>query len=536
MMRYIAGTLIAFSSSILLAAPIKPPPAPPVPPSNTIQCDNIAESGKTELQQRIFIGSEFADSQCVLARNFVPAFSEGPEATLSVDRQPESSDVVTVSIDRNEESAWLSECFFPASEKRALSAYHGRTREFVQDRHLIHRLCTGKAEPGTLNGYNFKVRLSRVPDSGERLILASWKGMPDLYRHTMGGAYQPSLWLKDQVNYVSVVAAGATFETTGFDPLTLEIREGFLALIARSDSSPLTTEDTCDFQSISELEAGHSSECGEQRQVTLVAKIPVEEVFNGTSGWVPMRIRVAWSKYQGLYPVSGRVQFFIDRQLKESWSGNIGRNDNIGPYLTIGAGGENVTNPIEVSYQNLNVRHNIVGLNVNLIRNPSNYGRFDRSWKALTPARSRSLPAFLHNRVSWGDGGNGYFATPYYTVSRVQTIDLKDFFASRRSNKPITLVVGEQFNKTYCGGDIYQLKVRLLDEGRNVIGEWGTGNRKVNGPCEWTDEEWLTVKHELPLEGKEPRYIEFIDGGRDKERWAGYYGSRMREATVVLEN
>ncbi len=78
------------------------------------------------------------------------------------------------------------------------------------------------------------------------------------------------------------------------------------------------------------------------------------------------------------------------------------------------------------------------------------------------------------------------------------------------------------------------MSVVLLDENRNKLDEWTTGRKTVDGACEWSSSGWVTEAHQFNGYAGVPRFIQFFDSGKDQERWAGYYGPRIRESAVVL--
>ena len=192
---------------------------------------------------------------------------------------------------------------------------------------------------------------------------------------------------------------------------------------------------------------------------------------------------------------------------------------------------------LQISFRNVSVKHNLPEYDVNLLRNPNNYGVFSDTWKVIKGQRSqgRGYAPFFHNRMRWAGWHDGFFGTPYYDVTRMQEIDLGPELAGKYnwSRNPPVIEVGEQFNKTYCGGDSYHLSVEVYDADRNRIDQDSTASGKVQGECSWKESPWTTVKFTVNYEGI-PRYIRFIDGGEDKEFWRGYFGPRIREGFVIL--
>ena len=86
----------------------------------------------------------------------------------------------------------------------------------------------------------------------------------------------------------------------------------------------------------------------------------------------------------------------------------------------------------------------------------------------------------------------------------------------------------------YAHEDYSYLKVELRDAHHNVIASYETGtfqcpdnNGKWWGP-------WVPQQHIFSNYGPGLRYIYFEDGGKDREYWAGYYGTRLDAAHVYL--
>ncbi len=50
----------------------------------------------------------------------------------------------------------------------------------------------------------------------------------------------------------------------------------------------------------------------------------------------------------------------------------------------------------------------------------------------------------------------------------------------------------------------------------------------------YDDDEWFEVSHTFAGYGTGLRTIYFEDGGRDSEYWAGHYGTRLDDASVML--
>lgn len=523
----------------LQAAPYLTPPIP-VPldfgfkkdsqPGEVVQCLKVyALSGVKEINDQIFIGSDFVAPNCVLPYGLVPMASNRVQGRL-IQNSKGPYEELSVQLEKSGESLWLSECYIPETDQVSLTAAPPLKQQFILDRGQLHQRCIGRAQVGTFNQYDFQVRVSREVKPEESLILARWQGIPDLLRHKINGEVFESLWLKEGVSYGQKVLEGAEFDNATLIPLSLEIREGYLALIARYDSKSLSNSDQCDVVSISSVPVGYRQICDSNSYAVLVYKEKVGKLFEFSDQWVSISIQALWGKYTGPVTLPGKIRLSINGELVKEWSGQFGRNDKIGPYMMLGAQFEG-TDPVDVAFRKVDVSRNITTYNANLIRNPNNYGNFHKSWKIIDGKKN----GFFHNRIRWAGWNSGHFGTPYYNVSRVQEVDLGTELAGKDNwaNNPPEIFVSEQFNKTYCGNDTYFLKVEVYNGERELIGSWNTETKKVTGECSWSGTKWTTERQTVSYNGV-PRFIRFYDGGRDSEFWAGYYGPRIREAVVVL--
>ncbi|MBU2896769.1 trypsin-like serine protease [Vibrio hepatarius] len=128
-----------------------------------------------------------------------------------------------------------------------------------------------------------------------------------------------------------------------------------------------------------------------------------------------------------------------------------------------------------------------------------------------------------------------FFATSYLPAERHQTVDLvasTGLSAPELAQVKPSLIVSEIFTRTYCGGDRYFMKATILDEQKQSLETYSTGDRYLEGECNW-DTDWYEARLDIPyVEGA--RYIRFEDGGQDSENWEGFYGPRMTAASVRL--
>ncbi|XP_072442984.1 F-box only protein 2-like [Chiloscyllium punctatum] len=94
-------------------------------------------------------------------------------------------------------------------------------------------------------------------------------------------------------------------------------------------------------------------------------------------------------------------------------------------------------------------------------------------------------------------------------------ITLRDWYAGRHD----------------CGFE-YEPHVELLSEDMSKIQEYKTD--KIRGP-QWNDAEWREVSNTFTNYGSGVRYVMFTHGGKDSKWWAGWYGARVTNSSVTIE-
>lgn len=167
----------------------------------------------------------------------------------------------------------------------------------------------------------------------------------------------------------------------------------------------------------------------------------------------------------------------------------------------------------------------------NLIVNSDNTGDFASTWKVIYNGGS----GWYHNGKTFGNWTTGHFGTSYRWGLKEQEIDLWERGYNKAfldSVKP-EISVSEEFSKTYCGNDYYRMRVMLLDSQRQLIKKFSTKVKRIPGACDWTSN-WKTEAYTFTEYPNDLRYIVFEDAGISREYWRGYYGTKMRNASVKL--
>jgi hypothetical protein len=114
-----------------------------------------------------------------------------------------------------------------------------------------------------------------------------------------------------------------------------------------------------------------------------------------------------------------------------------------------------------------------------------------------------------------------------------QVIDLSQHEAYVNGRIPLIINCGVWYKGTGPNyKDHYYLKLELRDKGGNVIESFDSGMMQCS-------EEWQQLTYQFVLNKKKlkkkVRYLVWEDGGKDAEKWAGHYGSRISESYVSIE-
>jgi hypothetical protein len=167
----------------------------------------------------------------------------------------------------------------------------------------------------------------------------------------------------------------------------------------------------------------------------------------------------------------------------------------------------------------------------NLIVNGDNTGKFADTWTVVR----RGGNGWYHNGKSFGNWSTGHFGTSYRWNIKEQEIDLwtKGYNKAFLDSVKPEIHVSEEFSKTYCGNDRYRMRVKLLNSERQLIKIFSTRVKRIPGACDWTSN-WKKEAYTFTDYPSDLRYIVFEDAGRSKEYWRGYYGTKMRNASVQL--
>ena len=74
------------------------------------------------------------------------------------------------------------------------------------------------------------------------------------------------------------------------------------------------------------------------------------------------------------------------------------------------------------------------------------------------------------------------------------------------------------------------MKVALLDKDKRPIDHFNSGTLSAGSS------EWQKVEHNFYNYPSGVRFIKYEDGTKDKKFWAGYFGAKMCQPTVLIHS
>jgi hypothetical protein len=123
------------------------------------------------------------------------------------------------------------------------------------------------------------------------------------------------------------------------------------------------------------------------------------------------------------------------------------------------------------------------------------------------------------------------FATSYKWTSKMQVIELNNDLITLlvANGLGLKVTVGENYAARFDCGCRYQLRVLLVDDSLKIVDSFEC-NEKFP---QWSDATWKSVRHVFHV--KQPfRYIIFTHAGSDTQFWAGFYGSKITNGSVIV--
>ncbi|XP_046383868.1 F-box only protein 44-like [Ischnura elegans] len=149
-----------------------------------------------------------------------------------------------------------------------------------------------------------------------------------------------------------------------------------------------------------------------------------------------------------------------------------------------------------------------------------------------TPCGAEGLPPTNSKGEAHPDfmGHSSCFVTSFYSCSKEQIINLREHGLTNNFMDHVQppIHISEWTACRFDCGSIYELDVTLLDEKRQVLGNF----QYRENFSEKLREKWYQVTHIFQDYGPGVRYVKFYHGGVDQQFWKGHYGSKMSGGSV----
>ncbi|XP_043917973.1 F-box only protein 27-like [Protopterus annectens] len=167
----------------------------------------------------------------------------------------------------------------------------------------------------------------------------------------------------------------------------------------------------------------------------------------------------------------------------------------------------------------------------NLIKNPCGEERY-RYWSVKSGGDGWNID---NNHIQIPEAySQKCFVTSYRWCSKEQLINLLAEGATEDEldKQPEIYVCDWYGTRSDCGG-VYEIHVTLLDADKSTV--------KAEFKCEappipqWNDASYHKVSHNFRNYGKGVRYVNFCHRGKDTKFWAGHYGTRITNSTVIVK-
>ncbi|XP_052416189.1 uncharacterized protein fbxo44.9 isoform X5 [Carassius gibelio] len=166
----------------------------------------------------------------------------------------------------------------------------------------------------------------------------------------------------------------------------------------------------------------------------------------------------------------------------------------------------------------------------NLLRNPSAQDGL-RGWKIV--GSGRDCWVIGENRKPIPDSVTSCFITSYGLCLKRQLIDLnKEGYSDTFMDQVQPHIkISDWYASCHDCGSEYQICVELLDQRKNSIKTFQPEKVILSF---WNGEPWCEMSHVFKNYGPGVRFIRFTHGGNDTQFWAGHYGIRVTNSSVVI--
>lgn len=125
------------------------------------------------------------------------------------------------------------------------------------------------------------------------------------------------------------------------------------------------------------------------------------------------------------------------------------------------------------------------------------------------------------------------FVTSYGMCKKSQLIDLEaeGYNASFMDHFQPDIKISDWYAPRWDCGSEYELRVELLNQRKKPVKKFAPETVRFE---QWNDQKWNQMTHVFQNYGPGVRYIHFINGGRDTQFWAGWYGIRITDSCVEI--
>ncbi|XP_052416186.1 uncharacterized protein fbxo44.9 isoform X2 [Carassius gibelio] len=166
----------------------------------------------------------------------------------------------------------------------------------------------------------------------------------------------------------------------------------------------------------------------------------------------------------------------------------------------------------------------------NLLRNPSAQDGL-RGWKIV--GSGRDCWVIGENRKPIPDLVTSCFVTSYGLCLKRQLIDLnKEGYSDTFMDQVQPHIkISDWYSQRYDCGSEYQICVELLDQRKNPIKTFQPEKVILSFG---NSVKWYEMSHVFKNYGPGVRFIRFTHGGNDTQFWAGHYGIRVTNSSVVI--
>nr|DBA16556.1 TPA: hypothetical protein GDO54_003937 [Pyxicephalus adspersus]DBA16557.1 TPA: hypothetical protein GDO54_003937 [Pyxicephalus adspersus]DBA16558.1 TPA: hypothetical protein GDO54_003937 [Pyxicephalus adspersus] len=127
-----------------------------------------------------------------------------------------------------------------------------------------------------------------------------------------------------------------------------------------------------------------------------------------------------------------------------------------------------------------------------------------------------------------------YFVTSYGMCLKSQLIDLEaeGYPGHWMDAMQPDIVIRDWYAARHDCGSMYVLDVQLLSKEKTIIEGFLPDQIFIE---QWSDAKWSQIEHRFKNYGPGVRYILFRHGGKDTQFWAGWYGIRVTNSSILID-